>query len=536
MEKINQSKYACLTADGWTNKSRSYMGTTVHFFDEQLNKQSFLLAFRRMYGRHTHDAIKDILVSIMKDFKVKVSKVTHIVTDGASNFEKAFKVYGSKDSGSEPQNEQWDDDDTTECANIEEMFEPDSDHMIVPDGTESVEIELNRPMTFDDVDDDDYDETESSRLPDQLKCYAHSLNRSGVDFDKAIEKEMKRGYEMLNTAYNKLNKFWNLSSRSTVAHEIVERICKRHFPHPIDTRWNYKTDSIGIAEQHKLKINEAIEEINKEATKNAPKGNKKKKLEKLTVLEWKILKDYVTCMRPVSMGLDILQGDKRSSQGYILPVLYGIKAGLEDNLANNSYVSDYGEDFNSILLNCIESRFGEKMQINEDNKDLILSAAIHPKFKLSWLLNESEREFVQTMLINTCVELASSSSSNQNENSDQTESRQNAKSNENIFFKHLQKNQQTRRSSSDDSVTLEVYKYILEPPADPSPHVFRDHPVLEDIFRHYNTTLSSSASVERIFSQALIVFTPRRNKISDETFEKALFVNRNRKLLNVNVD
>lgn len=52
-------------------------------------------------------------------------------------------------------------------------------------------------------------------------------------------------------------------------------------------------------------------------------------------MDWKVLKDYVTCMRPVSMGLDILQGDKRSSQGYILPVLYGIEAGLKENLTKH---------------------------------------------------------------------------------------------------------------------------------------------------------------------------------------------------------
>lgn len=532
MEHIEKAKYVCLTADGWTNQGRSYLGMTVHFFDKQLNKYSYLLAFRRMYGRHTHDVLKDLLLSVIKDFKIDLSKIRHIVTDGASNFEKAFKVFGVNNA--EPHTEdiesQFDEIENDEI-DIDELFESETDSIFTPTGTECVEIVLDDSTTSFDDDDD------SDRLPEQLKCYSHSLNRTGVDFDKSIKRNLKKGHEILHSAYSKLNKFWTLNSRSSVAHEITERVCERSFPHPSNTRWNYKTDSIGIAEENKLKINEAIEEINNEAKKSAPNGKKGKKLEKLSSTEWKILRDYVTCMRPVSMGLDILQGDKRSSQGYILPVLYGIKTGIEENLTKQMYVSEYGPQFHDILLECLESRFGQKMKITEENKDLILAAAIHPNFKLLWLTNESDREFAQTLLINTCIDLSMSVHQIENEcyqtESNDSQNEKKTKSNENVFFKHLRINQQSRRSSNDDSMTLEVYKYILQPSAEPSVHEFRGSYMLEDVFRRYNTTLSSSAPVERIFSQALIIFTNRRNRISDGNFEKALFVSQNKKILNI---
>lgn len=538
MEHMQRVQYLCLTADGWSNKGRSYLGMTVHFFDQHLNKHSFLLAFRRMYGRHTFELLKDLLLSVIKDFRIDSSKIRHIVTDGASNFEKAFKVYGTTNVESidpqieqqmEPQMEDMGgqfDEIEGDVNNFDELCEPETDSIYTPPDTEYLSFEFN------DDDDDDIE-----RLPEQLKCYSHSLNRTGVDFDKALKKKGKRGYEILESGYNKLKKFWALSSKSSVAHEIIERVCKRSFPRPIITRWNYRSDSIEAAENHKLKINEAIDEINNEAKRNAPNGKKGKKLEKLSSIEWKVLKDYVTCMRPVALGLDILQGDKRSSQGYILPVLYGIKAGLEDNLLNSSYTSEYGPSFHNILLECIETRFGEKMKICDDNKNLILAAAVHPYFKLSWLSNESDREFAQTLLINTCIDL--STSVNQIEiDCDRTESENSSKSKkskENIFFKHFRTNQNSRRSSNDDSLTLEVYKYILQPSAEPSIEEFRGSNILEDIFRRFNTTLSSSASIERIFSQALIVFTPRRNRISDSTFEKTLFVSQNRKLFDIEV-
>lgn len=92
IERIDKAKYVCLTADGWSNKGRSFLGITIHMFDDELNKHSFLLSFRRMFGRHTHEAIKEHLLLIIHEFNIKLSKITHIVTDGARNFQKAFKV------------------------------------------------------------------------------------------------------------------------------------------------------------------------------------------------------------------------------------------------------------------------------------------------------------------------------------------------------------------------------------------------------------------------------------------------------------
>lgn len=522
---IDKAKYVCLTADGWMNRGRSFLGVTIHFFDDQLNKHSYILAFKRMYGRHTHEMLKDLLLSVIKEFKIDLSKITHIVTDGASNFKKAFDVFGSSNA-IEPQNlnvESQNDVGTSEI-DIGEPCDGIESEMYIPPDTECIELNLHDDSSkFEDDEDCD-------RLPAQRVCESHSLNRTGIDFDKSIEKNEKRGHEVLDAAFTKLTKFWTLTSRSSIAHEIVEQVCGRSFPRPIETRWNSKFDCIDLAEKHKSKINEAIEEINKEAHKNVPSKKKDKKLEKLSASEWRVLKDYVSCLRPVAMGLDILQGDKRSSQGYILPVFHGIKVGLAENISNRTYISEFGLKFHDLLLDCIDSRFGDKMKICEENKDLILAAAIHPNFKLSWLVDESDREYAQTLLINTCVDLSAASQQIE-KGSDDNDSDDSANSNESIFFKHLKAGQHSRRSSNDDSITLEVYKYILQPANDPSIHEFRGSKILEDVFRRFNTTLSSSAAVERLFSKALIIFTPRRNRISDATFEKSLFVSQNEKIL-----
>lgn len=50
--------------------------------------------------------------------------------------------------------------------------------------------------------------------------------------------------------------------------------------------------------------------------------------------------------------------------------------------------------------------------------------------------------------------------------------------------------------------------------------------------KDYNTTIPSSAPIERFFSKALIVFTPRRNRILSYTFEKVLLYKHNKDVLN----
>lgn len=270
-----------------------------------------------------------------------------------------------------------------------------------------------------------------------------------------------------------------------------------------------------MAEKFKQQINKSIEQINAEASKNDVKFKNAHRLEKLTAIEWKILKDYCSCMQLIAAGLDILQGEKRACCGYILPVLYEIREGLTD-LVRNGFASDYGNILQETLEYCFENRFKNMMRIGDENKDIILAAAVHPNFKLSWIQKESDREYVQNMLINACVEYSNVNVISPAIEATQAVDTDNNSSTEKGFFKHLRGKEQQRRSSGDDSITLDIYKCILQPPAEPSLSEFRISTVLEEMFRRSNSTLCSSAPVERLFSKALIVFTPRRNRISDD--------------------
>lgn len=52
----------------------------------------------------------------------------------------------------------------------------------------------------------------------------------------------------------------------------------------------------------------------------------------------------------------------------------------------------------------------------------------------------------------------------------------------------------------------------------------RAYPKLLKAFMNYNSSVSSSAAVERLFSCAGQILVPRRCKVSDEMFDKLVFL------------
>ncbi|KAJ8412342.1 hypothetical protein AAFF_G00146090 [Aldrovandia affinis] len=63
-----------------------------------------------------------------------------------------------------------------------------------------------------------------------------------------------------------------------------------------------------------------------------------------------------------------------------------------------------------------------------------------------------------------------------------------------------------------------------------------DFPTIKQVFIKYNTTLPSSAAVERLFSHDGNLFTPQRNRMTDEHFEQVLLLRYNSKICTVAVE
>lgn len=252
---------------------------------------------------------------------------------------------------------------------------------------------------------------------------------------------------------------------------------------------------------------------------------KRSDLKKIENSDWQILSDYVKAMRPFAMALDVLQGQNLASLGYVLSALTVIKS----KMSNLSFCTIHGTRFRMALNNCLISRFQKILEFDKDNKDLILAAATHPEFKLSWIENESDRNFVRNLLISECSQITEESPMIDEENVEDRPV-------ENTFFSCLKRiSLENRRHSSDSaSASIESIQYLEENLGNISCFSGNKFSTIKKLFIKFNTTLSSSAPVERLFSQALMIFSPRRNRMNDNTFEMNIFLKHNMELLLAN--
>lgn len=96
-ELIENQNFICLTADIWSSNNKSYLGMTCHYINEtDYNRHSYVLACKQIKGSRTHLNISKVMNKIMQEYKINYEKVSHVVTDNASNFSKAFCLFSDQ--------------------------------------------------------------------------------------------------------------------------------------------------------------------------------------------------------------------------------------------------------------------------------------------------------------------------------------------------------------------------------------------------------------------------------------------------------
>lgn len=76
-----------------------FLGMTCHLIDSKtFQRQSYVLGCKRIKGSHNYLNIAEVMTEITQNYGIHYSKITHTVTDNASNFGKSFRTFSKGSS------------------------------------------------------------------------------------------------------------------------------------------------------------------------------------------------------------------------------------------------------------------------------------------------------------------------------------------------------------------------------------------------------------------------------------------------------
>lgn len=466
IELLNKTQWVSTTADIWTGHKRSYMGVTVHFVDpKSLKMVSSVLVCRRFKGSHTGKEIGKMLASIFSEFNIK-TKIQNVVTDNAVNFAKAFKLFPQTTTSENDDNtaSMFDNNELT-YTNVGELLETVSDD------------ENGDPIT----------------LPRHKKCGNHSLNLvASSDANNALKD--KQYQKLYNKAMAKVQALSNAVTRSSRMSDIVEEMTGKTILQPTITRWNSEYFSV-----------ERIVEIGFQKIVDCQKALG---LTQMSQSDMLFLAEYLIVMKPIVRAMKLIEGDTDCYLAHLIPTIMGLEKMLQKmNLP-----------LMQPLINALIAGLQARFSIMRNDNDYKIATMLHPKFKMAFLSEEERirhREILLSYIITVHNEVSPSSLIlTANDSQDVA----NNEINDEDFYSFISEAQDNSNSIVEDQLA----GYLAS--KGDAVNILLAYPAIVDAFRKINSTLPSSASVERLFSAAAQVLSPRRCQLSDDNFDHLVFL------------
>lgn len=486
IEEISNALWVSSTADLWSSHHRAYMGVTVHYVDAaSLERKGFVIACRRFKYEHTAERIAEMLIDIYNEFSI-MEKVKDCVTDNAANFAKAFRMF-SRDSA-------------TSEATVEESDEDEED---ITDMSESVECEEIFGL-LNSVTDDDAGLT--SLLPPQKRCANHLLNLvASVDAPKARSNPAYKSAH--DRAMGKVQALSNAVHRSTKMSDIVHRVTGTTFISPTSTRWSSDFEAV------KRVLDIGIDKVKQCSSEMKLKGDS------MTESDFCFLEAYVKVMAPVAAAMKLLQGEKDCFLGHVIPMVLGIKTKL-------SAICKVKYKIVVPLINVLQVSLDERFRDILQSDEYKIATVLVPRFKMSCISQSGELTTKEKVIAAIEEVLRKSEQMNDNKGMDlgldtvSQSSTLDSQDDDNLFSFVDNTCMQDMRvgSTTHDKIVSEFESYLLDKRTDTK--ILHTYPCLKACFVKFNASLPSSAVVERLFSLAGQILTPRRCRISDTLFEK----------------
>ena len=467
---------------------------------ESLTRYGAALCCRRFHGSHTYDRIAEILNKIITEYEIPIQNIVATVTDNGRNFVKAFAEFGVKNIPLEIQMEVEPEDENSFISNeiIGDYFQDNEavNFIAIPDS--NMEESGQSPSAYNYF---------GTILSKHIRCACHTLSLVATT-DAQTALKFKPFASLSHTTMGKCSALWNKGGRPK-SFETIHELIGCSLKIPCITRWNSLYDSILVLLKFKSKLNELMASL---------------QLSSFTNQEIQFLEEYKLVLSPIACALDRLQGDT-VFYGEFLPTLLKVNAQLEEV---NIRALNYCSVLLTAVTNGFKSRFSDYLNLTPLANDSLLASVSHPYFKLRWIkaafgagdenkeVTESKKCSIRKLFISAARGFSVECDDDSSSKSSDTE--------EYFDFEHSSKSKTARTPE------MMVMAYLND--TDHSLQSLKKHPLILDMFLRYNTTVPSSAPVERLFSFAGLINSPRRERISDELFERLLMLKANSHIKN----
>lgn len=158
----------------------------------------------------------------------------------------------------------------------------------------------------------------------------------------------------------KCNALWKAASRPKSA-EIIQDVLQHTLSRPGETRWNSLFDSMKQIQSIKEKSLLLHRSLN---IKNVNKEN-----------EFEYIKEYIICAAPMAEALDIMQSEKNTYYGIVLPCLIDLRKKLKKIKRKNNF--DYCQPLIKAYRQGIENRFKKNSMLQHLKQKMLLSLRYH---------------------------------------------------------------------------------------------------------------------------------------------------------------
>lgn len=330
----------------------------------------------------------------------------------------------------------------------------------------------------------------------------------------------------------KLQGLWNAQNMRTVAANQIKEAIGKKLKTPGVTRWNSYYDAC-------VMLLEVLDDQDKRESLNVVM--RKQNLPILFDADKALLAQYCKIMKPVACCLDILQGEDKAYMGILLPTLKLMKDQLIALRNDQSIVE--GQELINYLLEHPTKRdkaFKGRFEHLFEDKDLLIATALHPQFKLGVVdyLNPQMKDEVKRTILRevlrkiTPVEVPGGGDVQprvvvQNPFKYMRQQAVDATSTQSRLEEDVEKcfDGWDRLQCDDDDDSCNIS--IVSPDQFPLLH----RSAWKELFIKYNTSLPSSAAVERLFSIGSDIFRAKRSALTADNFEALVFLKGNLKLL-----